>query len=167
MDHSFITDFEEIEQVQRQLGVAMAQLSTTLKHFEVVYGSISKLHSLKRQMYIDSELLMEEREKMKLERIQWQEEKDELILLKKEIEGLQIEHTADTLLTVLKKQQTPEISKSVVESDDSASESTDGQSMNSNISANTYSQVGVQTALNLFQNASQKVQTFLKETPKD
>eukprot|EP00835_Amoeboradix_gromovi_P005084 NODE_446_length_8505_cov_0.322032.p3 type:complete len:192 gc:universal NODE_446_length_8505_cov_0.322032:415-990(+) len=150
---SLMSEFEEIEQVQRQLGVAMAQLSTTLKHFEVVYGSIGKLHIMKRQMYIDMELLNEEKEQMEKERLEFMKERDELLQLKKEVQGLQIEKTADSLLVLLKSKNNSQEKLVAPDESEASSDLSDEHSLNSNISANTYSQVGINFGLSLFNSA--------------
>ena len=161
MDSDLNNEFMEIETVQRQLGVAISQLSTTLKHFEVIYGSISKIHSIKRQMFVDMELLQEEKIQIQQERKELEIERKEILLLRKEVETLKIEHTADSLLTVLKKNSqlidNPESQKT---SETSETDSVDD--IKSNLSIETYSQVGVQTALNLFQSASQTMKDLLQ-----
>eukprot|EP00834_Sanchytrium_tribonematis_P000872 NODE_17_length_48642_cov_1.199349.p36 type:complete len:156 gc:universal NODE_17_length_48642_cov_1.199349:45099-45566(+) len=146
------TEFEEIEKVQRHLGVAISQLSGTLKNFESVYTNISKIHSIKRQLFVDLEMLKEERDQLQKERIKLRKEKEALSIMKRSLEGAQIEQTADSLLTVLKKDQ--QISAS-------SSELSDSESTASNLSSNTYSQVATQTAIQFFNNASQTLKKLM------
>ena len=104
MDDSFqemMNDFQDMEQIQRQLGVTVAQLSHTLKEFEILYRSMSKMYQLKRNTYIHMEILNDEKRMMDMERMKFEKELRDMELKRIEFEEFKIGFTADSLINML------------------------------------------------------------------